>query len=938
MENQLVTALKNNKILANSKPTNEELSNVYCELLSVAEGDIIYRQDEPADVIYLIFSGEVNLVSSSDEDESRTTTLFENEYFGDEPLKDETLRKCTAVALVDTYLIAISRGEVERLQKHDKVPKAPLQFSEIESKDEPQEIFINDDDVEEEYNEVHEEELNIKEAASKTPPEPEIQKPVKPSAPGKKKSDSAEDIWASIFNKKDDDDDNELKLASSYTSADDIWASMKLHKKTEKPESKEPEKKKIEPQKIEEDKELPDNKIKSVVEQDEEFTAEVSEEAESEVEPEIESEETSDEESDSETRWDFMTPTEVESVQYKNETDSEDEITIEDDEAEADLPEEKNEAEFLPGPQEVMEIESEQEEPEEEPVKEEDEEFNRLLDLMDRSDVKTGKNKQSPEQKEEFIDENKFWRSEEGERPILEADDIEEEVPEAEKKETGDPKKIIAARERQLYEEELKREEESKESLTGWDSDFTGYKDFTGDKTKANEIDFNEEEIDIPDMSKDRFRSRASEIDAMLASLEDDIDKRGGEPEVSEKNVEKQGEPASETHTDAFAALEQIEIFSDAVFSFNKNNNRDELLIDVIGRFAKVSNADEVFIFMRDGDGNIKRYENQMLFTNENYKIAPEIVEYVFENRVPVNPYLLKQKNKEILPVEPENHNILLIPVKQKNKMPDAVAVLFNNPNGYFTEQTEDILLLLAVHASYVYNLLSVPDDSTIKERIDYVQKYYNFINESVRNPLLINRTIVDSIIKGDDPVPEDLKKKLKRLDDNSNEMLATILKTFAFLEDGRKITTYKQSINRFLDHCEIKLNTYLNEHNCFITKRYGKDAYVKLDPNDMFEAIKQIIKNAAEASYPGGEIFIKTDSDNDFVYVTIKDFGNGIPLKFQNKIFEPLFSFGKKNSTGLGLTTAKKIIEDHAAKIEVESDPGKHTSITITFNKLLNM
>jgi nitrogen fixation/metabolism regulation signal transduction histidine kinase len=76
----------------------------------------------------------------------------------------------------------------------------------------------------------------------------------------------------------------------------------------------------------------------------------------------------------------------------------------------------------------------------------------------------------------------------------------------------------------------------------------------------------------------------------------------------------------------------------------------------------------------------------------------------------------------------------------------------------------------------------------------------------------------------------------------------------------------------------------------------------------------------AGPAGGPGGES----------VLIEISDTGKGIPQKYLEKVFDPYFTFGKPNGTGLGLALAKKIVEDHHGRIEVHSIEGQGTEVDI--------
>jgi len=80
------------------------------------------------------------------------------------------------------------------------------------------------------------------------------------------------------------------------------------------------------------------------------------------------------------------------------------------------------------------------------------------------------------------------------------------------------------------------------------------------------------------------------------------------------------------------------------------------------------------------------------------------------------------------------------------------------------------------------------------------------------------------------------------------------------------------------------------------------------------------------------GTLTIRTAHKNDKCVVTITDNGRGMNKEALSKLFEPYFTT-KENGTGLGLTNTQNIILSHKAAIFAESEEGKGTSFTITFN-----
>lgn len=101
--------------------------------------------------------------------------------------------------------------------------------------------------------------------------------------------------------------------------------------------------------------------------------------------------------------------------------------------------------------------------------------------------------------------------------------------------------------------------------------------------------------------------------------------------------------------------------------------------------------------------------------------------------------------------------------------------------------------------------------------------------------------------------------------------------------------------------------------------------------------AIKNILKNAIQYSHANSEIIVKSYKKNELFYISIQDFGIGIPSNEQEKIFEKFYRTDRsrnKNSggTGLGMSIVKKIIDIHKGSIQLESVENVGSTITISF------
>jgi len=100
---------------------------------------------------------------------------------------------------------------------------------------------------------------------------------------------------------------------------------------------------------------------------------------------------------------------------------------------------------------------------------------------------------------------------------------------------------------------------------------------------------------------------------------------------------------------------------------------------------------------------------------------------------------------------------------------------------------------------------------------------------------------------------------------------------------------------------------------------------------------IENLLKNAIDAMEGKGAIKLTINEANKNIIILISDSGKGIPKKLQQKIFSPGFTT-KKRGWGLGLSLAKRIIEDyHYGKLGVlKSEIGKGTTFEIILKKQL--
>ena len=97
------------------------------------------------------------------------------------------------------------------------------------------------------------------------------------------------------------------------------------------------------------------------------------------------------------------------------------------------------------------------------------------------------------------------------------------------------------------------------------------------------------------------------------------------------------------------------------------------------------------------------------------------------------------------------------------------------------------------------------------------------------------------------------------------------------------------------------------------------------------------MVDNAIKYNREGGSVTVRIKEEADKVSISVADTGIGIAKEEQERIFERFYRVDRSHSkkiggTGLGLSIVKHGAQLHNAALKLDSEPGKGTTVTITF------
>jgi signal transduction histidine kinase len=155
-------------------------------------------------------------------------------------------------------------------------------------------------------------------------------------------------------------------------------------------------------------------------------------------------------------------------------------------------------------------------------------------------------------------------------------------------------------------------------------------------------------------------------------------------------------------------------------------------------------------------------------------------------------------------------------------------------------------------------------------------------------------------------------------------------------IEQGRTQFLFEESeIQKIIYHSAALIIGSALSKSITITRDIPDDPIIsKCDSDKLKNALYQILHNAIRFTKPGGSIILKAETTDHKALISVQDDGPGIPGKDIPLLFK---RFGKlyrpneeSHGTGVGLTLAKYIVDQHGGEITVKSQVGKGSIFTI--------
>ena len=231
--------------------------------------------------------------------------------------------------------------------------------------------------------------------------------------------------------------------------------------------------------------------------------------------------------------------------------------------------------------------------------------------------------------------------------------------------------------------------------------------------------------------------------------------------------------------------------------------------------------------------------------------------------------------------------------------------------------------------------------DISEKEKAEQIRKEFTAnVSHELKTPLQSISGCAELLSNGM-VKDEDVPKFSQQIYSESKRMISLVddIIGLSRLDEGaRDMTREKVDLMDISSDVVNRLLPVANNAGVELSIQGEKSEFVGI-PSLLNEIVYNLCDNAIKYNKNDGHVSVSVTSDEKYVVLTVSDDGIGIPLEQQERIFERFYRVDKSHSkevggTGLGLSIVKHAVSLHNGKIDLRSQMGTGTTITVTFPK----
>ena len=216
----------------------------------------------------------------------------------------------------------------------------------------------------------------------------------------------------------------------------------------------------------------------------------------------------------------------------------------------------------------------------------------------------------------------------------------------------------------------------------------------------------------------------------------------------------------------------------------------------------------------------------------------------------------------------------------------------------------------------------SLEEMASMFERMNMIGNMAATVAHEIRNPMTTVRGYLQ-VLQRRNIYKDDREKFILMIEeiDRAN----SIIQEYLSLSRTKLSNLQKCSLNNIVENLFPLIQANATSANIYASIELADIPELLLDKNEIRQLLLNLVRNSLEAMSSGGNLIIRTFTQDSRVILAVSDQGSGIPQQVLDKLGTP-FITTKATGTGLGLPICYQIVQRHNAKIEIDTGTGGTT------------
>ncbi len=289
-------------------------------------------------------------------------------------------------------------------------------------------------------------------------------------------------------------------------------------------------------------------------------------------------------------------------------------------------------------------------------------------------------------------------------------------------------------------------------------------------------------------------------------------------------------------------------------------------------------------------------------------------------------------------------HTFAVVPLRTKEEIVGTLGVVTRYIRDFSTEEMDLLTAIghqigIAVENARLYEDLArrakemeaIQEEALKAERLAAVGRVAASVAHDLRSPLGGIMRSAEFLARPEltpstrEKLSQAILSLTQRLNNTSQQILEYVQKERLLLRRA------PCRLSKFLEDVLTVLEVDFSDQGIEVVRDFRYRGELIMDSDRIAQVVYNIAVNARDAMHKGGKFTVSTRKVKDQVEMRFLDTGPGVPVQVGERIFEPFFSYGKRQGAGLGLAIARRIVEEHGGIIRLESREGKGAEFVVT-------